>query len=288
MRLFAEAVAPALADLSPLAPASPDDSSVIPVERRWPHARDFRSPSPAITPHGRHLAMTIPFGIGFSPNVGAPRVIDAALLAERLGYHTFWITDSHLAAREAVAMLGALAVSTHTVTLGTGVSHLAGRHPTVLASAFTTLDELAPGRVRLGIGVGDSGPMNLGVPRTSVSDLERAIVQIKDLSQGRTVEHADGGRPWKLGFGSPERNVPVFVASSGTRTQRMIGRVADGALISGMPSELPNGIAAVRAGEQEAGRAPGSTRIVLWTTVAVDEDGEAARTACAAASPDAR
>ena len=223
--------------------------------------------------------MTIPFGVGFSPNVVAPRVIDAARLAERLGYHTFWITDSHLASREAMAMLGALAVSTSTVTLGTGVSHLAGRHPTVLASAFTTLDELAPGRVRLGIGVGDSGPLNLGVPRTSVADLERAIVQIKDLSQGRTVAPADGGRPWKLGFGSPERSVPVYVASSGTRTQQMIGRVADGALVSGMPSELPNGIAAVRAGEAEAGRTPGSTRIVLWTTVSVDEDGDAARNA---------
>src|SRR5205085_9109678 len=141
-----------------------------------------------------------------------------------------------------------------------------------LASAFATLSELAPGRIRLGIGVGDSGPLNLGVPRTSLQELERAIVQIQDLVAGRTVESETGAKPLKLGYGSPERHVPIYVASSGARTQQMIGRVADGALISGMPAELPKGIAAVRAGEQAAGKSAGSTRIVLWTTVSVDAD----------------
>src|SRR5437899_10699276 len=102
------------------------------------------------------------FGVGFAPNVPAPQVIEAAQLAERLGYDVFWITDSHLAAREAMTMLGALAVSTERIHLGTGVSHLAGRHPSVIASAMAALDELAARRMRLGIGVGGSGPLNLG------------------------------------------------------------------------------------------------------------------------------
>src|SRR5919199_2188786 len=121
--------------------------------------------------------MSVPIGVGFAANVPAPRVVEAARLAEQLGYGAFWVTDSHLAQREAFALLGALAVSTSRLSLGTGVSHLAGRHPSVLASSFTTLGELAPGRVRLGIGVGDSGPLNLGLPRTSVADLEQAVVQ---------------------------------------------------------------------------------------------------------------
>src|SRR5262249_47787134 len=75
--------------------------------------------------HGRSARMThIPLGIGFAPNIPAPRVIEAGQLAERLGFDVFWITDSHLAAREAMAMLGALAVSTQRIHLGTGVSHL--------------------------------------------------------------------------------------------------------------------------------------------------------------------
>src|SRR6266542_7171794 len=158
-------------------------------------------------------------GVGFAAHPTAPMVIEAARTAERLGFDCFWVTDSHLIGREVLAMLGALAVSTERIALGPGVSHLAGRHPSVIASAMATLDELAPGRIRLGIGVGDSGPLNLGVPRTSVSDLETAIVAIRDLMQGREV--AGYERPLKLSFGSTERRVPIFVASSGERTQRM-------------------------------------------------------------------
>ncbi len=53
----------------------------------------------------------VAFGVGFAPNVPVPRVIEAAQLAERLGFDVLWITDSHLAAREAMAMLGALAAA---------------------------------------------------------------------------------------------------------------------------------------------------------------------------------
>jgi 5,10-methylenetetrahydromethanopterin reductase len=232
----------------------------------------------------------IPFGVGFAPNVAAPRVLEAARLAERLGYDVFWVTDSHLASREAMAMLGALAVSTDRIQLGTGVSHLAGRHPSVIASAMATLDELAPGRIRLGIGVGDSGPTNLGVRRSTLRELETAVVAIRELLEGRAVEgpalqdRAGDGPPsskqLSLGYVKPRANpVPIFISGSAERTHQLTGRVADGALISGSPGELAASIASVRAGEREAGRPAGSTRIMLWTTVAVDDDRQAARAA---------
>ncbi len=73
--------------------------------------------------------------------------------------------------------------------------------------------------------------------------------------------------------------VPIYVAGSAERTQRLAGRVADGALISGMPDELESAIKFVRQGEREANRAAGSTRTLLWTTVAIGEDRAAARAA---------
>jgi 5,10-methylenetetrahydromethanopterin reductase len=222
----------------------------------------------------------IPFGVGFAPNVGAPKVIEAAQLAERLGYDVFWVTDSHLASREAMAMLGALAVSTDRIHLGTGVSHLAGRHPSVIASAMATLDELAPGRIRLGIGVGDSGPTNLGVPRSTLRELEAAVIGIRALLEGRAIDGPASSKQLSLGYVKPRDNpVPIYISGSAERTHRLTGRVADGALISGMPNELRASIESVRAGEREAGRPAGSTRIMLWTTVAVDDDREAARAA---------
>lgn len=219
----------------------------------------------------------VQFGIGLAPNVEAPKVIEAAQLAERLGFDVFWITDSHLASREAFSLLGALAVKTERIHLGPGVSHLAGRHSSVIASAFATLDELAPNRIRLGIGVGDSGPLNLGVPRTSLRDLEAAVKDIRSLMQAKEVEGPT--RKLKLGYLKQPHSVPIYVAGSAERIHRLTGRVADGALISGLPDALPTSIASVRAGEHEAGRPAGSTRILLWTTVAVDDDRQAARAA---------
>lgn len=215
-------------------------------------------------------------GVGFAASQPAPRVIEAAQIAERLGFDVFWVTDSHLIGREALTMLGALAVSTERIELGPGVSHLAGRHPSVIASSMATLAELAPGRIRLGIGVGDSGSNNLGVPRASMRELETAVTGILALLRGEEMLES---KPLRLSFAPTPEPVPIYIAAAGERMQHLAGRIADGALLSVSPQELSAAIANVRAGEREAGRTEGSTRILLWTTVAVDDDGESARAA---------
>jgi alkanesulfonate monooxygenase SsuD/methylene tetrahydromethanopterin reductase-like flavin-dependent oxidoreductase (luciferase family) len=220
----------------------------------------------------------VKIGVGYAAHTAAPRVVEAAQTAEALGFDVFWITDSHLIGREALALLGALAVSTRRIEHGPGVSHLAGRHPSILASAMATLDELAPGRMRLGIGVGDSGSNNLGVPRATLDELHTAVQAIRGLLQGNEVA-GPGSTPLRLSFAPTANPVPIYVASAGARTQRLAGRIADAALISASPDDLPTAIANVRAGEREAGRSPGTTRILLWTTVAIDDDPTLARAA---------
>src|SRR3954469_15280227 len=155
-------------------------------------------------------------GVGYAAHVPAPTVIEAAQTAERLGFSTFWITDSHLTGREVFTLLGAIAVSTQRITLATGVSHLAGRHPSIHASALATLDELAPGRIRLGIGVGDSGANNLGVPRASLSELEQAVTGIRALLNGDATP-GPGETSLELSFAPTKNPVPIYVAGAGER-----------------------------------------------------------------------
>src|SRR5207248_6108255 len=96
----------------------------------------------------------VQFDVGIVNNQPVPDVVRQARLAESLGYETVWITDSHLICRELWVTLTACALATTRVKLGPGVTVPHTRHWSVAASAIATLDELAPGRIVLGIGTG--------------------------------------------------------------------------------------------------------------------------------------
>src|SRR5918992_1017067 len=98
-----------------------------------------------------------------------PDIVRQVQLAERLGYDTAWITDSHLISRELWVMLTACALGTSRIRLGPGVTVPHSRHVSVTASAIVSLNELAPGRIRLGIGTGDSSAGTLGLKMEKVA-----------------------------------------------------------------------------------------------------------------------
>jgi len=197
-----------------------------------------------------------------------------AQLAEAVGFDSFWFGDSHLIFRELWVVLGALAATTRRIEIGPGVTHPVGRHPSVTASAIATLAELAPDRVNLGIGIGSSGPRNMGAKPVSLKELEETIRVIRDLLAGKEIDR-DGKRV-RLTFarGAP---IPIYVAAVSDRTHRMTGRVADGAIIGGPLDALAASVAAIREGERAAGRPPGSVKAVLHVPCCLDADGAVAR-----------
>ena len=91
------------------------------------------------------------FDVGIMNNQPVSTVVRQAQLAEALGYETVWITDSHLVCRELWVTLAACALGTTRIKLGPGVTVPHTRHWSVAASAIATLEEMAPGRVVLGI-----------------------------------------------------------------------------------------------------------------------------------------
>ena len=218
----------------------------------------------------------VSFGVGCSPGQSVDQVLQTARLAEELGFDVFWVADSHILWREVYSLLGGLAVATRRIALGPGVTHPFVRHPTVTASAIATLDELAPGRVRLGLGVGDSGPANLGVKQASVRELEHTVVGVRALLGGGSMDWED--RTFRLGY-RPPAPPPIYVAAASNRTHAMSGRVADVVLVGGAPEDLPATIDVIRAAEREAGRSPGTVKIAVWTTISIDPDAELAREA---------
>ena len=93
-------------------------------------------------------------GEGNPEEGGARKFIKLAQQAEEYGFDSFMIPD-HLGPQVGpIAALGALAVATEKIRLGTSVLANGFRHPAVLAKDAATIDVLSRGRLELGIGAG--------------------------------------------------------------------------------------------------------------------------------------
>ncbi|MGI8549176.1 MAG: LLM class flavin-dependent oxidoreductase, partial [Dehalococcoidia bacterium] len=103
--------------------------------------------------------------------------VQVAVAAERLGFDSVWVHDhivmpARIRARypynesgvagfawrqeiyDPISIMAAVAVATERVEIGTSVLIVPYRNPLVMAKMLATLDQLAKGRIRLGIGVG--------------------------------------------------------------------------------------------------------------------------------------
>jgi 5,10-methylenetetrahydromethanopterin reductase len=224
--------------------------------------------------------------LGLFPTEAPDRIVDLIRLAEDLGYGCVWLGDSQMIWREAFVVLGAAALATSRIKLASGVTNPVTRDPAVLAAAFQTLAELSNGRVRLGIGTGDSSVETLGKRPATLADLEAAIQLMRGLLAGQTVPHPASDMQVRLTYAQPsEAAPPVYVAVSSPRIHRLAGRVADGAIVlvgtdpdflKASWQELEKG-AAERTPPRDL-RAEGF-RVVCWTPCSIQSDGAAARAA---------
>src|SRR5262245_63193182 len=92
-------------------------------------------------------------------------MIQLAKLSEELGFSHIWVGDSHLIWREAYVNMAAVALNTSKVKLGTGVTNPLTRHPSVVASAYATMEDYFRAGLLLASGWGDGSAEPLGLNR---------------------------------------------------------------------------------------------------------------------------
>ncbi len=92
-----------------------------------------------------------------------------------------------LSAERFVAM-GAAAVKTSRIRLGTGVLIPSNRIAAAAANAFATLNQLAPGRIDFGVGTGFTGRRAMGFGAVKMADMEEYIHAVIALLNEETVE----------------------------------------------------------------------------------------------------
>src|SRR5205807_8693678 len=194
--------------------------------------------------------------------------------AETLGWDAALQPDSQLRRRDTYVLLASAARATERITLGTLLANPMNRHPTVTASSIATIDELAPGRVVLGWGIGDTAVRLAGLRPARIKELEESTRLMRSLLDGQDVE-VGAARPARLPHHRP---VPIWIAAGGPRTLRMAGAVADGVFIrvGTHAANITTAVDAIRAGAVAAGRDPQSVRLgAIFHTVFVDDSRRA-------------
>lgn len=185
------------------------------------------------------------YGVTIQGVIPPQELAELAAWIEDLGFDDIWLTDSSLHAGEVYIHLACALQATSRVTIGTAVTNPITRHPALTANAFRTLEELAPGRVSCGIGVGDSPLRELGTGMAKLQTLEDAIAALRALWAGEEVT-GDVGRFRFEGakLMSSTRDVPVHISASGPRALETTGRIADGAIL--LAGLFPEGLAFAR------------------------------------------
>ncbi|AGZ44620.1 glucose-6-phosphate dehydrogenase (coenzyme-F420) [Actinoplanes friuliensis] len=238
----------------------------------------------------------IRFGYKASAEQFAPReLLGYGIEAERQGFDSVFVSDHFQPWRHdgghapaALPWLGALATSTERVLIGTSVLTPTFRyHPAVVAQAFATLGCLAPGRVILGVGSGESlneVPLGLHWPdgKERFARLKEAVTLIRQLWTEDRVTFDGTFYRTELAtiYDKPEQPVPIYIGASGPAATRLAGRIADGFITtSGKGSELYTDtlLPAVREGAEKANRSLDDVDLMIEVKVSFDPDLEKAR-----------
>lgn len=183
--------------------------------------------------------------------------------AEKKGFDAVWQADSRLV-RDAIVPMSAFAAVSDTIKIGSGVVDCWTRNPARLAATFSTLDDLAPGRVILGIGAWwDPLAQKVGVSRDKpLRAMREIITSVRALLANETVTfqgefvHLDGVELDYVYQDRRPKEVPIYLGATGMQMMELAGEIADGVVLNYLVSPDYNrkAIEHLAIGAQKSGR----------------------------------
>jgi F420-dependent oxidoreductase-like protein len=221
------------------------------------------------------------------------RIVEVANAAEQNGFDSVWLPDHALQNPlgggtsapmfEAYTLLGALAATTHRARLGTLVSPVTFRVPSLLAKTIATLDVISGGRAVLGIGAAwDTGEHTAyGVDFPEVAERQDRLEEAVQICRALLTEETSSfsGKYYTVteAHNSPrplQPSVPILVAGGGERrTLRTVARYADACNVFGDAEAIRHKLEVLAHHCEEAGRdvAEITTTSALFPPDTVDE-----------------
>ncbi len=230
--------------------------------------------------------MTQPVGIYLQDAHSISDAVAFAQAAEEAGFDSVWQADSRLV-RECCVPMAAFAASTESIKIGSGVIDCWTRNPARIASTFSTLDDLAPGRIILGIGAWwDPLASKVGVERKRPLRVMREVVEsVRALLQcdGPVTYEGDYVKldGVELDYIHQERvakEVPIYIGATGMKMMELTGKIGDGVVLNYMvePAYNLRAMEALERGANSVGRDIDDIDRPQLIVCSIDENRQAA------------
>jgi alkanesulfonate monooxygenase SsuD/methylene tetrahydromethanopterin reductase-like flavin-dependent oxidoreductase (luciferase family) len=219
------------------------------------------------------------FGITFPSYI---RAYHDARMAEDYGFSHAWFYDSQMCYSDVYAAMALTAEHTRSLKLGTLVSILGNRIAPVTAHSIATINELAPGRVILGVGTGFTGRNVMGMPPIKLKTMREHVEVIRALLAGGEARYREGDIERDIrflhqdhGYINVRDHIPIHMASNGPKALKMVGEIADGWVTIGLdPQHIRDSIGQIKSAASAVGRRMDSVYTTNLTSGCVLRPGE--------------
>ena len=217
------------------------------------------------------------------PRGSAAALVERVTRAEQRGIRQVWTTAGGPTA-DPVTAYAAAGAATERIKLGTAITPTYPRHPITLAAQAVALDDLAPGRIRLGVGTSHRPTIegSYGIPMGKpLAHLREYVTILKALLWDGSVDFAGEYFTVKTALPAnvPPPQIPVPISALRPNAFRLAGEIADGAIswVTPIAYLIETALPAMQAGAGAAGRE--RPPLVAHVPVAVSTDRAAARDA---------
>jgi 5,10-methylenetetrahydromethanopterin reductase len=211
--------------------------------------------------------------------------LEMARYAEARGFSEIWQADTRLA-RDCVVLMSAFLATTKTLKIGSGILPIWTRNPAVIAATWSTMHDLAPGRVRLGLGAWwEPIASRVGVkrekPLLAMREHVEAIRQLFTMEEvtylGEFVRLDRVKLDVVFGDTSP-RNIPIYIGATGDKMLELAGEICDGVVLNYVVSVdyIKRAIEHVRIGAERAGKQPSDVDLPELIVCCLSDENPAA------------
>ncbi len=205
-------------------------------------------------------------------------IVDGIVAAEEAGLDAVWMTSGGVAP-DPLAVFAAAAMKTDRILFGTSIIPTFPRHPLALAQGAVAVDQLAPGRLRLGVGPSHKPAMEgtWGIPfERPLEHLREYLTVLRAILQEGAVDFTGKRMGAHARIGAPT-GAKVMASALRENGFRLCGELAEGAIswVCPLPYLRDVAVPAIKEGAAKAGRE--APPLIAHVPVCVSTDLDAVR-----------